>query len=160
MVSCPPAWVPSMSTGERFARAAYSAAVRPAGPDPRMMTDCMPPPIPPAATLVTAPRGACKAGIVAFRRASNQRARRLDKPGWTRYGRAARDERIGRISLMAILRKTPWLLIFFVVVGGLFGGLVAEILRAVAPTGPISRLFLENLTLGITTPITVDLYLL
>ena len=61
---------------------------------------------------------------------------------------------------MAILRKTPWLLIFFVVVGGLFGGLVAEILRAVAPTGPISRLFLENLTLGITTPITVDLYLL
>jgi len=61
---------------------------------------------------------------------------------------------------MAILRKTPWLLIFFVVVGGLFGGLVAEILRAVAPTGPISGLFLENLTLGITTPITVDLYLL
>ncbi len=61
---------------------------------------------------------------------------------------------------MAILRKTPWLLIFFVVVGGLFGGLVAEILRAVAPTGPISRLFLENLTLGITTPITVNLYLL
>lgn len=61
---------------------------------------------------------------------------------------------------MAILRKTPWLLIFFVVVGGLFGGLVAEILRAIAPTGPISTLFLENLTLGITHPITVDLYLI
>lgn len=61
---------------------------------------------------------------------------------------------------MAILRKTPWLLIFFVIVGGLFGGLVAEILRAIAPTGPISTLFLENLTLGITQPITVDLYLI
>jgi hypothetical protein len=61
---------------------------------------------------------------------------------------------------VAILRKTPWLLIFFVVVGGLFGGLVAEILRVIAPTGPISTVFLEHLTLGITSPITVDLYLL
>lgn len=61
---------------------------------------------------------------------------------------------------MAIVRKTPWLLLFFVIVGGLFGGLVAEILRAVAPTGPISTLFLGNLALGVTTPITVDLYLL
>ena len=60
---------------------------------------------------------------------------------------------------MAILRKTPWLLIFFVIVGGLFGGLIAEVLRAVAPTGPISTLFLENLPIGITTPFTMDLYL-
>jgi len=61
---------------------------------------------------------------------------------------------------VAIARKTPWLLLFFVLLGGLFGGLVAEILRAVAPTGPISTLFLGNLTLGITNPITIDLYLL
>jgi hypothetical protein len=61
---------------------------------------------------------------------------------------------------MAILRKTPWLLIFFVTVGGLFGGVVAEILRAVAPSGPISALFLKNLNIGITDPITIDLFLL
>jgi hypothetical protein len=37
-VSCPPASWPSTTSGLRFARAAYSAAVSPAGPDPRMMT--------------------------------------------------------------------------------------------------------------------------
>ena len=61
---------------------------------------------------------------------------------------------------MAMLRKTPWLLIFFVIVGGLFGGVVAEILRAVAPSGPISGVFLKNLDIGITDPITVDLFLI
>jgi hypothetical protein len=61
---------------------------------------------------------------------------------------------------MAILRKTPWLLIFFVLVGGLFGGVVAEILRAVAPSGPISALFLKNLDIGITDPITINLFLI
>src|SRR3954452_14909875 len=33
-MSCPPAASPSTTTGCRFARAAYTAAVRPAGPDP------------------------------------------------------------------------------------------------------------------------------
>lgn len=61
---------------------------------------------------------------------------------------------------MAIVRKTPWLLIAFVLVGGLFGGVVAEILRAVAPTGPISTLFLKNLDIGITDPMTLDLFLI
>jgi hypothetical protein len=61
---------------------------------------------------------------------------------------------------MAILRKTPWLLIFFVLVGGLFGGVVAEILRAVAPSGPISAIFLKNVAFGVTDPITIDLYLI
>jgi hypothetical protein len=60
---------------------------------------------------------------------------------------------------MAVLRKTPWLLIFFVIVGGMFGGVVAEILRAVAPSGPISAIFLKNLDIGITGPITIDLFL-
>lgn len=61
---------------------------------------------------------------------------------------------------MAILRKTPWLLIFFVLVGGLFGGVVAEVLLAVAPTGPISTLFLASRDIGITDPITLDLFLI
>src|SRR4051812_9206070 len=33
-MSCPPAAMPSITTGLRLARAAYTAAVRPAGPEP------------------------------------------------------------------------------------------------------------------------------
>src|SRR3954470_2377161 len=37
-INCPPASSPSMRRGFRFARAVYSAAVSPAGPEPMMMT--------------------------------------------------------------------------------------------------------------------------
>src|SRR4051812_44184784 len=37
-ISCPPASRPSMTSGFRLARAVYSAAVSPAGPDPMTMT--------------------------------------------------------------------------------------------------------------------------
>src|SRR5579871_6777923 len=37
-MSCPPACNPSITRGERLARAVYTAAVRPAGPDPMMIT--------------------------------------------------------------------------------------------------------------------------
>src|SRR4249919_3681063 len=37
-MSCPPASAPSMTMGLRSARAAYRAAVSPAGPDPTMMS--------------------------------------------------------------------------------------------------------------------------
>src|ERR671934_2151768 len=37
-MSCPPASTPFSTSGCRLARAAYRAAVRPAGPDPRMTT--------------------------------------------------------------------------------------------------------------------------
>ena len=40
MVSCPPGCNPSMTSGCRLARAVYSAAVRPAGPDPMITTSC------------------------------------------------------------------------------------------------------------------------
>src|SRR5262249_53399241 len=38
MVSWPPGCAPSTTTGARLARAAYMAAVRPAGPEPRIIT--------------------------------------------------------------------------------------------------------------------------
>src|SRR5271156_1895364 len=42
MVSWPPGWMPAISVGSSIARAAYTAAVQPAGPLPRMMTlECM-----------------------------------------------------------------------------------------------------------------------
>src|SRR5262245_43729936 len=37
-MSCPPAWSPSITIGWRLARAVYSAAVRPAGPEPTIRT--------------------------------------------------------------------------------------------------------------------------
>ena len=37
-ISAPPYWLPSNTSGARSARAVYSAAVYPAGPDPMMMT--------------------------------------------------------------------------------------------------------------------------
>ena len=37
-INCPPDSIPSMTSGFRFARAAYRAAVSPAGPDPMMIT--------------------------------------------------------------------------------------------------------------------------
>src|SRR5690606_15065465 len=37
-INCPPAWKPATTRGSRPARAAYSAAVRPAGPEPMMTT--------------------------------------------------------------------------------------------------------------------------
>jgi len=85
---------------------------------------------------------------------------RLDKGNRTRYCHRRYGGGGVKGSRVAVARKTPWLLLFFVVVGGLFGGLVAEVLRAVSPTGPISSLFLGNLNLGITEPMTIDLYLM
>ena len=41
VVSCPPDCQPSMRRGAKLARAAYTAAVRPAGPEPMMSTWCM-----------------------------------------------------------------------------------------------------------------------
>src|SRR5215203_1209355 len=37
-ISCPPASIPSMTSGCRLARAVYRAAVNPAGPEPIMVT--------------------------------------------------------------------------------------------------------------------------
>ncbi len=61
---------------------------------------------------------------------------------------------------MAILRKTPWLLIFFIVVGGLFGGVLGEVLKSLSPDGPLRDLFLKAYTLGFDPPFRLDLNLL
>ncbi len=61
---------------------------------------------------------------------------------------------------MALLKKTPWMLIFFVLIGGFFGTLMGEILRAVAPEGAVRNLFLHSLGFGINPPFTLDLRLI
>ena len=58
------------------------------------------------------------------------------------------------------MRKSPWILLVFVLIGGLLGGVLGEILRVMAPHGTIQTIFATNYVLGITEPLTIDLVLL
>ncbi len=60
---------------------------------------------------------------------------------------------------MAVLTKTPWLLFFFILLGGLLGGLLGEILRVIAPQGPLQDIFSRIHEIGLAPPLTVDLKL-
>ena len=61
---------------------------------------------------------------------------------------------------MAVLRKTPWMLIFFILVGGLLGGLMGEVLLLLSPSGFLRDVFSKSYELGIIPPFTFDLHLL
>jgi len=58
------------------------------------------------------------------------------------------------------MRKSPWVLLMFLLIGGLLGGILGEILRVMAPQGTIQNIFATNVTPGISPPLTVDLILL
>ncbi len=58
------------------------------------------------------------------------------------------------------MRKSPWVLLMFLLIGGLLGGILGEILRVMAPQGTIQSLFATNVTPGISPPLTIDLILL
>ena len=58
------------------------------------------------------------------------------------------------------MRKSPWLLLIFLLIGGLLGGILGEILRVMAPQGTIQNVFATNFTPGISPPLTIDLILL
>jgi hypothetical protein len=60
----------------------------------------------------------------------------------------------------ATVRKSPWILLIFVLIGGLLGGVLGEILRVMAPQGTIQAVFTTNFTPGISPPLTIDLVLL
>jgi hypothetical protein len=60
---------------------------------------------------------------------------------------------------MAILHKTPWMLIFFIVLGGLIGGLLGEVLRVVSPEGILQDIFSRAYDVGLDPPMTLDLKL-
>ena len=48
------------------------------------------------------------------------------------------------------VRKSPWLLLIFLLIGGLLGGILGEILRVMAPQGTIQTIFATNFTPGIS----------
>lgn len=58
------------------------------------------------------------------------------------------------------MRKSPWILFACVLLGGLFGGLLGEILLAVAPAGVIQNVFAQAIHPGLNPPVTIDLRLL
>jgi len=58
------------------------------------------------------------------------------------------------------VRKSPWVLLIFVLIGGLLGGVLGEILRVMAPQGTIQTVFATNITPGISPPLTIDLVLI
>ncbi|MGE3155067.1 MAG: DUF4321 domain-containing protein [Nitrospiraceae bacterium] len=58
------------------------------------------------------------------------------------------------------MRKSAWLLLVFMLVGGLLGGVMGEILRVIAPHGTIQSIFATSLTPGINPPLSLDLVLL
>lgn len=57
------------------------------------------------------------------------------------------------------MRKSPWVLVVFILVGGLLGGVMGEILHVIAPHGTIQQIFATNITPGLNPPLTMDLIL-
>lgn len=58
------------------------------------------------------------------------------------------------------VRKSPWILFIFVLIGGLLGGILGEILHVMAPQGTIQSIFATNYSPGINPPLTIDLVLI
>jgi len=57
------------------------------------------------------------------------------------------------------VRKSPWVLLVFLLIGGLLGGILGEVLQLMAPKGTIQAFFTTNATPGISPPLTIDLIL-
>lgn len=58
------------------------------------------------------------------------------------------------------MKKSPLILLVFILIGGLLGGVLGEILRVMAPHGTIQTIFATSYALGITEPLTIDLVLI
>ena len=53
------------------------------------------------------------------------------------------------------MRKSPLVLILFLVLGGLLGGILGEMLRLIAPHGTIQTIFSTAIHPGIQPPLTL-----
>jgi hypothetical protein len=60
----------------------------------------------------------------------------------------------------ALVRKSPWILFTFIIIGGLLGGILGEVLHVMAPQGTIQSIFSTHFNPGINPPLTIDLVLL
>ncbi len=55
------------------------------------------------------------------------------------------------------MRKSGWALGILIALGGLLGGVLSAVLRALAPAGPIQTLFVESVSLAVDPPLTLDI---
>ena len=58
------------------------------------------------------------------------------------------------------MRKSIGVLLIFILIGGMLGGIFGEILRVMAPNGAIQNIFASNFSPGINPPLAIDLVLL
>jgi len=58
---------------------------------------------------------------------------------------------------VAVWRRTPGVLVLFVLIGGLVGEVFGEVLLLFSPTGFIKEVFLKTYHVGIIPPFTLDL---
>jgi hypothetical protein len=58
------------------------------------------------------------------------------------------------------MRKSIGVLLIFILIGGMLGGIFGEILRVMAPNGAIQTIFAGNFSPGINPPLTIDLVIL
>lgn len=58
------------------------------------------------------------------------------------------------------MKKSGWTLLGFILIGGLLGGMLGEILSVFSPSQQIQAIFAGSLTPGIDPPLTVNLVLI
>lgn len=58
------------------------------------------------------------------------------------------------------MKKSGWTLLGFILVGGLLGGMLGEILTVFSPPEPIHTIFAKSVSPGLDPPLTIDLVLL
>ena len=64
------------------------------------------------------------------------------------------------VSTSAPVKKSGWTLLGFILIGGLLGGMLGEILTVFSPSEQIQTIFARSLSPGINPPLTVDLVLI
>ena len=57
------------------------------------------------------------------------------------------------------MRKSGWTLLGFILIGGLLGGILGEILTVFSPSEQIHTIFAKSVSPGLDPPLTVDLVL-
>jgi hypothetical protein len=75
--------------------------------------------------------------------------------GYGSHGFSGHSEQRGSSRV----RKSPWILVIFLLIGGLLGGILGEVLHVMAPQGTIQSIFSTHFTPGINPPLTLDLVL-
>jgi len=61
---------------------------------------------------------------------------------------------------MAFLHRTSSVLFLFILGGGLFGGLIGEVLSSFSSEGLLKNVFLKGYPIGVSPPLTIDLFLM